>query len=247
MILLAVAFLAGVLTVLAPCVLPLLPMILWASIDDVKNKYAPYIVIASLSVSILVFSILLKATTLLIDLPIDFWKIFSGVLIIAMWVITLFPNIWKNISTKMRFSDNSNKLLWESAAKSWNMKNILIGFSLGPVFSSCSPTYAVILAIVLPASFVFGFVALIAYIAGLASVLLAIAVFGQRFIKNVKWIADPNGWFKKILWIIFILVGLAIMTGYDKKIEAAILDAGFIDTSSFEQSIVDKIELPNQK
>jgi len=34
------------------------------------------------------------------------------------------------------------------------------------------------------------------------------------------------------------------MTGYDKKIEAAILDAGWINTSSFEQSIVDTIDLP---
>jgi len=31
--------------------------------------------------------------------------------------------------------------------------------------------------------------------------------------------------FKKILGFIFILVGLAIISGYDKKIEAAILDA----------------------
>jgi len=246
MTLLIVAFFAWVLTVLAPCVLPLLPMILGASIDDAKNKYAPYVIIASLSLSILLFSILLKATTVLIDLPIDFWKIFSGVLIIVMGVITLFPNLWKNISMKLKFSDNSNKMLWESASKSWNMKNILIGFSLWPVFSSCSPTYAIILAIVLPSSLLFGFVALVAYIAGLAVVLLAIAVFGQKFIKNVKWIADPNGWFKKILGLIFILVGLAIMTGYDKTIEAAILDAGWIDTSSFEQSIVEKIDLPEQ-
>jgi len=244
MTLLIVAFFAWVLTVLAPCVLPLLPMILGASIDDAKNKYAPYIVIASLSFSILLFSILLKATTLLIDLPIDFWKIFSGVLIIVMGIITLFPNIWKNISTKLNFSNNSNKMLWESANKTGNMKNILIGFSLGPVFSSCSPTYAIILAIVLPSSLLFGFTALIAYIAGLAAVLLAIAVFGQKFIKNVKWIADPNGMFKKILGIIFVLVWVAIMTWYDKKIEAAILDAGWIDTSSFEQSIVDKIDIP---
>ncbi len=111
MTLLIVAFFAGVLTVLAPCVLPLLPMILGASIDDAKNKYAPYVVIASLSVSILIFSILLKATTLLIGLPIDFWKIFSGVLIILMGIITLFPNIWKTISMRLKLSDNSNKML----------------------------------------------------------------------------------------------------------------------------------------
>jgi len=54
------------LTILAPCVLPLLPVILGASVEDSKDKWRPYIIIAALSVSIIIFSLLLKATTLFI-------------------------------------------------------------------------------------------------------------------------------------------------------------------------------------
>ncbi|USN58208.1 MAG: hypothetical protein H6767_08005 [Candidatus Peribacteria bacterium] len=42
--------------------------------------------------------------------------------------------------------------------------SILVGISLGPVFSSCSPTYAIILAVILPTSFLFGLVNLFAYV-----------------------------------------------------------------------------------
>lgn len=243
MTLLIIAFLSGVLTVLAPCVLPILPIILWASVEDDKNKYTPYIIIASLSISILIFSLLLKASTVLIGVSPTFWKSFSGWLIIGLGIITLFPNLWKTVSTKLGFSDNSNKLLNKSSSKSGTLKYVLMGFALGPVFSSCSPTYALILAIILPAGFWIGITSLIAYILWLAAILLAIAIFGQKLVKNLKWASDPNGTFKKILWVVFIFVGIAIISGYDKKIEAAILDAGFLNTTNFEQSIIDNLEL----
>lgn len=74
-------------------------------------------------------------------------------------------------------------------------------------------------------------------------ILLAIALFGRKLIKNLAWASDPNGMFKKVLGVIFILVGLAIITGYDKKIESAILDAGFLNTTGFEQNIIDTLKL----
>lgn len=243
MTLLVIAFLSGVLTVLAPCVLPLLPIILWASAEDGNNKKIPLVIIGSLSVSILIFSILLKASTVLIWVPPSFWKAFSGGLIIGLGIITIFPNLWKNVSNKLGFSWSSNQLLQKSSDKTWMTKYIFMGFALGPVFSSCSPTYALILAIILPAGFVFGTVALISYILGLAFILLLIAIFGQRIIKNLKWASDPSGMFKKILGVVFVLVGLAIISGYDKKIEAAILDAGFLNTTNFEQNIIDELKL----
>ncbi len=243
MTLLIIAFLSGVLTVLAPCVLPLLPIVMGASAEDGNNKKIPLVIITSLSVSIIIFSLLLKASTVLIGVPPSFWKAFSGGMIIALGIITIFPNLWKSITSKFWLSDNSNKLLHKSQEKKWIKKYVFMGFALGPVFSSCSPTYALILAIVLPAGFIFGLFALISYTLGLAVILFAIAVFWQKLIKNLKWASDPNGLFKKILWVVFVLVGLAIFTGYDKKIEAAILEAGFLNTTIFEQSIIDELEL----
>lgn len=243
MTLLLAAFFFGVLTVLAPCVLPLLPIILGASVEEEDSKWTPYIIIASLSVSILVFSLLLKVSTVLIGVPPSFWKAFSWGLIIGLGIITIFPNLWKSLSMKCGFTGKSNNLLQKSTGKKGYMKHILMGFALGPVFSSCSPTYALILAIILPAGFAFGFLALIFYVLGLATVLLAIAKFGQTLIKKLKWVSNPNGIFKKILGFIFILVGLAIFTGFDKKIEIAILDAGFLNTTEFEQKIINDLEL----
>lgn len=245
MLLLVIAFLSGILTVLAPCVLPLLPVILGASAEDKNSKKIPLIVITSLSVSILVFSLLLKASTLLIDVPASFWKSVSGGLLILLGMITIFPNIWKNIANKLWFSNGANSLLQSGSQKQGIWKYIWLGAALGPVFSSCSPTYSLILAIILPASFAFGLLALIFYILGLAFVLFLIAILGQKFLKNVKWISKPNGVFKKVLGVIFLLIGLAIISGVDKKIEAKILDVSFLNTTNFEQNIIDGLDLWN--
>ena len=245
MTLLIIAFFSWVLTVLAPCVLPLLPIILWASAEDGNNKRIPIVIIASLSISIIVFSLLLKASTILIDVPPSFWKTFSGWIVISLGIITLFPNTWKYISTKLWFTGTSNTLLHKTQEKQGISKYIFMGFALGPVFSSCSPTYALILTIILPVGFAFWFLALISYTLWLAVILFAIAIFGQSLVRRLTWASKPDGIFKKILWIVFICVGIAILTGYDKKIEIALLDAGFLNTTGFEQRIIEEFDIWN--
>lgn len=241
--LLLISFLAWILTILAPCVLPLLPVILWAWAADSKDKWRPYIIIISLWFSVILFSLLLKASTILIWVNPIVWKLFSWIILILFWIITLFPNLWKAISTKLWFSEKSNQNLSKSAQKKGFLWSILIWLSLWPVFSSCSPTYAVILAVILPASFFTGLLNLFSYVLWLWIILLFIALLWQKFISKVKWISAPNWIFKKCLGILFLLIWIAIITGFDKVIETAILNSWYFDITAIEQQILDTVEI----
>lgn len=243
MTLIIISFIAWILTILAPCVLPILPVILWASFWETKDKYRPYIIILSLIFSIVIFSILLKATTLFLWVNPNVWKIVSWAIVIFFWIITLFPNFWKKISSKLMM--NSNKNLEKSSKKKWILWNILIWASLWPVFSSCSPTYAIILAVILPVSFFVWLINLFAYVIWLWFILLLIAILWQKFISKLKWASSPNWIFKKILWILFLVVWLSIIFWFDKKIETKILDSWFFDITRIEQKLIDKIDLEN--
>ena len=243
MSLLIVSFLAWVLTILAPCVLPLLPVILWASVEDSTNKYKPYIIIASLSFSIILFSLLLKVSTALIWVDPIVWKIFSGWILVWFWIITIFPNLWKTFSTKIWFAWKSNEWLSKSANKSGLFWSIMVGMSLWPVFASCSPTYGLILAVILPTSFAIWLLNLFAYVLWLAVMLLLIALLGQKLIKNLKWASNPNGVFKKILGVLFLAIWLAIISWYDKVVESAVIESGYFDVTGIEQQILDKVEI----
>ncbi len=241
MSLLLLSFLGGILTILSPCVLPLLPVIVGGSLAQ-ANRMRPVIITLSLTTSLVLFTLLLKFSTAFIDIPPRTWSIISGSLVIGLGIITLFPQLWEKFSVALRLSDRSNAVLLQSAKKQTWLGPVLIGFSLGPVFSSCSPTYALILATVLPQSFLVGLVNLAAYAAGLATVLLLIAIFGQRLVQKLKWAADPEGWFKKILAVLFIVVGIAIVSGVDKDIETRLVEKGF-GVTGIESQFVQNISL----
>ncbi|MDQ6985222.1 MAG: cytochrome c biogenesis protein CcdA [Candidatus Dojkabacteria bacterium] len=215
--------LAGFLSILAPCVLPLLPVILGSAVTE-KKKSTIATIIISLGISIFAFGLLLRASTLLIDVPDTFWKVFSGVIILILGIVFLFPDLWDKISFKLGLNSKSNSFLEKASSKGGFIGNVLTGFALGPVFLSCSPTYALILAIILDGGFVEGTIYLSVYTIAFSLAMFAISLYGYTVVNKLKWATDPKGKFKKVVAIIFILVGVAIIFGFDKKIETELLE-----------------------
>ncbi len=116
--------------------------------------------------------------------------------------------------------------------------DVIVGASLGPVFSSCSPTYFLIIASILPASLLAGTAYLFAYAAGLCVTLLIVAVAGQKFLQKVGIAADPKGWLRRGIGVLFLLIGLAIAFSLDQKFELAFANANFLDISTLEQHLL---------
>lgn len=241
MILFIVSFVAGFLTVLAPCVLPLLPVIVGGSISGGKSIRRALTVTTSLTISVITFTLLIKASTLLIDIPQDFWKWFSGGVITAFGFITLFPNLWDMIPNMSKISTGSNKVLASGYQKQSLFGDVLVGAALGPVFSTCSPTYFLVLAAVLPENFALGILYLVAYSVGLSLALLILAFVGQKIVDIAGIAANPNGWFKKTLGVLFIIVGIGIVTGADKALQTDILNAGFFDVTKVEEKLLNLV------
>ena len=240
MTLLIISFIAGILTVLAPCILPLLPVIVGRSLSDgTVSKRRVLIITISLGASIILFTLLLKATTLFISIPQDFWKWFSGGIIFIFGLVSLFPELWEKISFTGVISRKSNELMTKGYQKDSVWGDVIVGASLGPIFSACSPTYFVILATVLPATPALGILYLFVFASGLSLALLFVSLVGQRIMAKLGIAADPRGWFKRTMGVIFILVALAIISGYDKKAQVAILDAGFFDVTKVEFKLLE--------
>lgn len=238
---LAVSFIAGVLTVLAPCILPLLPVVVGSSASG-RSKVTPYVVVGSLALSIILFTYFLKASTAFIMIPPFFWTYLSGAILALFGLTLLFPSLWTKIPGMSKLSVRSNKLVGSGYQRKDLWGDVLIGAGLGPVFSTCSPTYFVILASVLPASFLLGTTYLIAYVLGLSLILLLIALLGERLANKLSVFADSGGWFKRGIGVLFIILGIAIASGYEKKLEAKILDSGFFDVTKVEHILLERVK-----
>src|SRR3989338_1956413 len=110
MTLLALSFLAGILTVLAPCILPLLPVVVGSAATG-RSKSTPYIVVGSLALSIILFTYLLKFSTALIMIPPQVWTYLSGGILVLFGLILIFPALWEKVPGINTLSAGSNKLV----------------------------------------------------------------------------------------------------------------------------------------
>lgn len=235
-----ISYVAGLLSALAPCVLPLLPVILGGSLTgNKKDRWRPYIITASLVSSLILFTLLLKASTALIGIDPRVWSIGAGVLVITLGLFMLFPDAWAKLIGGLGIEHRSQGLLGKAVRqKNGVISAILIGAALGPVFSSCSPTYAWVIATVLPANLLTGMIYLTFYVLGVATMLLAIALLGRKLLERIKWASNPKGWFQRAIALLFILVGLLVATGWDKHVQTYLVEKDFLNIKSLEEKLV---------
>ncbi len=229
------AFIAGFLTALAPCQLPFLPVIIGGSVGGARRN--SYIIIGSLLSSIVIFTFIIEGLASLFYVPNEVWAYISGSLVLFVGISFLFPSVWTRMPFISRFLHTSNTAIGARAARRGHVNDMVIGAALGPAFSSCSPTYLLILPILLSSAFLEGLLYLFAFLAGLGAVLLFVALLGQMAVRRLNIMADTRGWFKRIVGILIVLVGISILTGYNRVIEERLLDIEFLSTSHVETHI----------
>ena len=269
------AFVAGVLTTLAPCVLPLLPVIVGGSVApthlgprpaelreegvagahranvgdvDLHTEAPPrqltdrqraVVIASSLGLSVAAFTILLRASTALLGVPPWVWPWISGGILITLGLVSLFPQVWDRISAAFALQGRSNAALGRSRRAGGLTGPILTGAALGPVFSSCSPFYAYLVAAILPTSAIQGLALLTAYVVGLSGTLLLIALLGQRLVRRLHWAADPHGWFRRTIGVLFVIVGVLVLTGTDKDIQTWLVEHNPLESITvFDQTFI---------
>lgn len=244
MIILALtSFIAGILTVLSPCALPLLPVILGGSLQN-NSRRRPLWIIGSLAVSILVFTLVIKAGVIFLNIDENLLRVLSGIVLLILGIFTFFPNLYGTIALKLGINQTSAEGMQKANQTKGTASAILTGLALGPVFTTCSPMFGYILFAILPVSLGEGLLYIIMFIAGLSLFLYLISVLGQRLISRTKWAANPNGNFKKFLGILFIVIGIMIIFKVDKYIESFLLEQPVIQNILFnrvEQNIIDSL------
>ena len=235
--LILVSLIAGVLTILAPCMLPLLPILIGGSAAE-KGLRRPLTITVSLMVSMITFTLLLKIFTDAFNLDQDILIRISAVILIVFGFLTLFPQLWDQISIKTGLNSKTNKALGSTAKHKGFVGDVLIGSALGPVFSSCSPTFALIVATILPTQLGVGIIYLIIYALGLGIMMMLIAFGGQKAVAKLGWATDPHGKFKKFVGIMIVVIGIAIFFGLDKDFEALLIEQGIYDgLTDFENKL----------
>lgn len=218
------AFLAGIVTILSPCILPVLPIILSSSIGTTEiGKARPFGVITGFILSFTFFTLFLSTIVRLSGIPADTLRIVSVVVIGLFGVTMLIPKF--QYYTEVLFSRLS-QFLPQSQNRTGFGGGLLIGLSLGLLWTPCvGPILASVISLALTGSVNLDAVFItLAYAVGTAIPMFFIMVLGQSASKKLPWLLNNSGVIQKVFGVLMILTALGIFFNIDRKFQTFILN-----------------------
>jgi cytochrome c-type biogenesis protein len=221
LVVLALAFVAGLLTALSPCVLPLLPLVMGSA---ARNRYGPTALAAGFVTTFTVIGVLLASVGTAVGLSETIVRSISAALLVAAGVLMISHRLQDLMGRRLSpLASVSAKL--SARADQGLGAQFFIGALLGGVWSPCvGPTLGAALGLATRSETLAHAAAIMAAFGlGSATLLLAAgyasrAVIGQR-LRLLQ--AGERG--RMVFGVLLLLVGASVATGVDKLIESAVL------------------------
>ena len=222
---LGLSFLAGVLSILSPCVLPLLPIILGTAQSE--HRLGPVALAVGLALSFTLIGLFVATIGFAMGLDTDVFRAISAFFLIAIGIVLLVPRLQQQFAVAAgpvgswvdeRFGGFSATSLWGQFG---------LGVLLGAVWAPCvGPTLGAA-SILAAKGEDLGQVAITMLVFGIgAAVPLMVLGFVSRE-AMMRWrgrLMEAGKGGKMLLGALLLAVGLLIATGADKRLEAFLVD-----------------------
>ena len=213
------AVLAGILTIAAPCTLPMLPILLGASIGH-RSQLRPAIIALGFVVSFSAVALLLGALTRLFDFDPNVLREAAAVLLLGFGLLMLWPAPFEWLSIRL----NGWLDLGSASAtqRDGALGGLILGTTLGLVWTPCAgPVLGSILTLVATSrNLPWAGTLLIAYAIGAAIPMLAIAYGGQAATTRVRSLARISPRLQQGFGVVVIAFAVAAYFQYDTLIVA---------------------------
>lgn len=222
---LGLAFVAGLLSLLSPCTLPILPVVVAAAAGE--GRLGPLALAAGVASSFVAIGLFVATVGFALGLDERVFRYGAAALMTAAGLVLVLPSVQARFALAAApaaswAGDRLDRVSTEGLAG-----RFVVGLLLGAVWSPCvGPTLgaASVLASrgenlgeVAATMAVFGF--------GAALPLLAIGRLSRAAL--LRWrgrLADFGDFGRRAIGVVLILAGLAVLTGLDKRIETALVE-----------------------
>ena len=213
LLLLGVAFVAGIVTAVSPCVLPVLPVVLAGGATGGPRR--PFAIVAGLVVSFTVFSLTAAALLSALGLPDDFLRNLAIAVIVLVGLSLVWPRLGELLGrpfyaiARRRPSDTSG--------------GFVLGLSLGLLFTPCAgPVIAAVATVAATQSLsVEAFLITLAYGIGAGVVLLGVALAARRGMSLGPVRAHAPA-IRRALGVAVLAVAVLMVYGVDKRLQTRV-------------------------
>jgi cytochrome c biogenesis protein CcdA/thiol-disulfide isomerase/thioredoxin len=209
LVLLAIGFVAGVVTALSPCVLPVLPIVLAGGATGRK----PLAIIAGIVASFTVFTLFAAWLLDSLGLPADLLRNLAIALLFLVAASLLWPPVGELLARPLQAL--SRRSPGERGG------GFLLGASLGLVFVPCAgPVLAAVTVIAAKREVgLDGLLLTLSYAAGAAVPMLAIALVGQRASRSLRGHATTV---RRTAGVLVGIAAIAIALGVDQELQTTV-------------------------
>ncbi|MBP6882227.1 MAG: cytochrome c biogenesis protein DipZ [Candidatus Levybacteria bacterium] len=224
-LLLAFAFLSGLVTILAPCIWPVLPIVLSSSIQGGGGHKRPLGITIGVMLSFLIFTLSVSTLVALFGLDPNVIRLFAVIIIALLGLTMVVPALAVKFELAVsRLSNIFNRT--GKAQQNEFLPGFVTGLSLGVVWSPCAgPILASIAALAATGNVSIQVVLVtLAYVIGVGIPLFAFAYGGQRFVLKARGINKYTARIQQVFGVIMIITALLIYTNKDKELQIALLD-----------------------
>jgi cytochrome c biogenesis protein CcdA len=219
------AFLAGIVTILSPCILPLLPILLAGSTGD--GKLRPWGIVLGFLVSFSFFTMTLSAIVVFFQVPGDILRWIAGAFIIAFGLIMVIPALKeKFLIWASRFMPASTQNNPTQRQKGF-WPGFFLGITLGLVWTPCAgPIMASVVTFAATQTLLWESAVLtLVYSLGTSIPMLLILLGGKAVIDKLDFLKRNSQKVQQIFGVLMLLTGVAVFAGWDRTVQTAILDA----------------------
>jgi cytochrome c biogenesis protein CcdA/thiol-disulfide isomerase/thioredoxin len=209
------AFLAGVVTILSPCILPLLPVIMSGGVAGGKAR--PWGIIAGFILVFTTASLFLAALLKLIGLNGNILRWAAAVVVMAFGIVMVVPPLQKAFSRLVSRLTSRTAGSSVSAPRHGFWGGLTLGASLGLVWAPCvGPILGSVFSLAAAGALDAGAVLITAaYAAGTALPLLGIMIGGRGLLDRLPFLKRRGEAIQRFFGALMIAAGLLIVTGLD--------------------------------
>ena len=223
---LGLAFLPGALSVLSPCVLPLVPIVLGTAASE--HRLGPLALAAGLAISFTTIGLFVATIGFAIGLDTDLFRTISAILLIGVGVLLLVPRLQEQFAVAAGPVSQWAGGYLDNFAATGLAGQFGLGLLLGAVWSPCvGPTLGAASLLAAKGENL-GQVALtmLAFGIGAALPLMLLGFLSREAMQRWRGrLLEAGKGGKTLLGALLLAIGLLIASGLDKRLEAALVDA----------------------
>lgn len=220
------AIVAGFLTILAPCILPVLPFLLGTS--GGQSKWRPIAIVGGFVGSFAIIGAALATAGTFLGISNEALRTLAGILLLLFGAALLFQKAYEKMTAWVapklqRLGADVSKT---SASKKDAASGVIVGASLGLVWAPCAgPILGTILTLAArEGDYLTTMLLFLAYAIGAGIPMLAIAYGSNRIQARLQGVGKWHTTLNRVFGILVILTAIAILTGYDRIVQAWLLE-----------------------